>query len=422
MLIKHAKIIVSKNECEIKDILIQDGKIIAIDDEIISSDSNILDANYQLVMPGGIDVHVHLREPGFETKETIYTGTLAALRGGYTTIMAMPNVKPFPDCVEVIKPYLELIKKEAMCHVVPYGCITQSEKGHELVDMHAIKQLGISAFSDDGVGIQSDEVMLKAMQLAKKEDVMIVAHTEDMKYRKPNACIHDGSKAQQLQLVGIPSECEYEQAKRDLEMALITKAKYHICHISTKETVELLRQYKQLGADVSGEVTTHHLLLTEDDVKDANTKMNPPLRSKEDQEALLQGLLDGTIDMIANDHAPHTIVEKKQSLEKAPFGVVALETSIPLIYTYFVKKKIISLEKFQAIISSNPAKRFGFYSKGSLAIGKDADLICIEEEENIINKDQFVSLGKNTPFDGWKVSANIAWSMIAGKIKQEERS
>ena len=415
-LIKNARVIQKENETILQDILVNEGKIERIAD-IVETECETYDANGKLVLPGGIDVHVHLREPGYTHKETIHTGTMAAARGGYTSIMAMPNVIPYPDSVEVMNNYKQCIAKDALVNVIPYACITKQEAGHEIVDMKALKeQCGIHAFSDDGVGVQNTDMMCSAMEMAKQNDVMIVAHTEDMHYRKTNACMHEGIRNKELQLVGIPSECEWKQIERDLNLAYKTKAKYHICHMSAKESVELLRKYKAMGANVSGEVTTHHLLLNEHDVKDAYEKMNPPLRAKEDQEALVKGLLDGTIDFIANDHAPHSEEEKSRAMEKAPFGIVALETSIPLIYTNFVKKGIFTLELFQKVISEKPAIRFGFKNKGKLQEGYDADLIILDEGEVVIHKNEFVSMGKNTPFDGVKVQGMPVLTMVDGKI------
>lgn len=414
-LIKNAKIVVCGNETKIVDILVEDGKIKRIAD-LIEGDVDTYDANENLVIPGGIDVHAHLREPGFTHKETIKTGTLAAAKGGYTTIMAMPNLRPFPDNVETMKEYLAKIEQDAFVNVIPYACITKQEAGREIVDMKAMKELGIYAFSDDGVGVQSEDRMLEAMRLAKANDCMIVAHTEDMNYRKPGASVHEGINNKKHGWLGIPSECEWKQIERDLKLAHETGVKYHICHMSAKESVELLRAYKAMGADVSGEVATHHLVLNEHDVENTNHKMNPPLRAKEDQEALIEGLLDGTIDFIANDHAPHAEEEKQNEMSKAPFGIVALETSIPLVYTYFVNKGVMTLEQFQNVISTKAAKRFGFHTKGKIEEGYDADLVVLSDETSIIKKDEFVSMGKNTPFDGYEVQGCAIFTMVNGKV------
>lgn len=418
-LIKNARLIIKDNETKIQDILIDNGKIIRVAD-IIDVDCDTYDAKDNLVIPGGIDVHAHLREPGYTHKETIKTGSLAAAHGGYTTIMAMPNVIPFPDNVDTMKEYLELIKKDAVVNVIPYACISKQEAGHEIVDMKALKELGINAYSDDGVGVQHVDMMLQAMKKAKENDVMIVAHTEDMHYRKPRACVHEGKNNKLKGWIGIPSECEWKQIERDLKLALETNAKYHICHMSAKESVDLLRKYKKLGADVSGEVTIHHLVLSENDVENTNHKMNPPLRANEDRAALIEGLLDGTIDFIANDHAPHSEEEKDNEMEKAPFGIVALETSIPLIYTNFVKKNMMSLETFQNVISTKPAQRFGFIHKGKIEEGYDADIVVLSDEVKAINKNEFVSMGKNTPFDGIACQGFAIMSMVNGKIVYSE--
>ncbi|MFV0381743.1 MAG: dihydroorotase [Breznakia sp.] len=420
MIIRNARIVVKDNETKVQDIFIQNGLITRIAD-YIEGDEDIIDAQESLVLPGGIDVHVHLREPGYPHKETIETGAKAAIRGGYTTIMAMPNVIPYPDKKEIMMEYLALLKQKGDCNIYPYACITQQEAGKHLVDMQAMKQLGIKWFSDDGVGIQEEEVMREAMLLAKAHDVMIVAHTEDMKYRKKKACMHEGIRNQELHLQGIPSACEFMQVKRDLQLAYETGCKYHICHMSCKESVELLKEYKAKGADVSGEVTCHHLLLNEHDVQNSNHKMNPPLRSLADQQALRKGLLDGTIDIIANDHAPHSETEKNQEMENAPFGIVALETSIPLLYTKFVKKGYFTLSKFQDVISKHPAQRFGFVKKGKIKEGYEADLICLQDKKSTIQKEAFLSLGKNTPFDQWEIDADIAFVIIGGHIKYQHK-
>ncbi|NLW52754.1 MAG: dihydroorotase [Tissierellia bacterium] len=421
ILIKNAKIIEKENETSIVDILIDGGKIKEIANNI---DENIVkkvyDAKGQLTLPGGVDVHVHLREPGFEEKETILTGTRAALRGGYTTIMPMPNLKPNPDSIETIDKYMEIIDTTALVNVYPYACITEKSLGHKLVDMKGIKErFGICAFTDDGVGVQSGDMMRDAMHLAKENECIIAAHTEDMSYRKPNSSVHDGENSKKHGWIGIPSETEYKQVERDLQLALETGAKYHICHMSAKESVEALRKYKALGADVSGEVTTHHLLLTDGDVINTDYKMNPPLRDKEDRNALIEGLLDGTIDFIANDHAPHTKEEKDREMGKAPFGIVGLETSIPLIYTNFVKTKKMNLEQFQEAISTKPARRFGFENKGKLEVGYDADIIVLSEEDVIIDRNDFLSKGKNTPFDDYVCQGFPEYTFVNGVCMYE---
>lgn len=420
MILKNARIVVEGNETKIVDIKISGHRITRIADFIEADDEECFDLHKKLVMPGGIDVHVHLREPGHEEKETIATGTAAAAHGGFTTIMAMPNVIPSPDSIEAMGKYLKLIKKEAKVNVYPYATITKEEGGKDIVDMKAIKKLGIRWYSDDGVGIQSHDVMVKAMRIASENDVMLACHTEDMHYRKPGACVHEGKANHLSKLLGIPSACEYEQIERDLKLAKHFFTKYHICHMSAKESVELLRKYKNLGVDASGEVTTHHLLLNEFSVSGPNYKMNPPLRSEEDRQALIKGLLDGTIDMIASDHAPHTKEDKDQPMETAAFGIVSLETSIPLIYTTFVDTGVFTLQQMQNFMMKNPAKRFGFEKKGEIREGYDADLIALTDKPRVIDSNKFMSKGKNTPFDGREVKGNVVLTIVGGKIAYSE--
>ena len=422
ILIKNARLILKGNETVLSDILIDREKIIKVAQNIDESSADkVYDVAGALTLPGGIDVHVHLREPGFEEKETIRTGTRAALAGGYTSIFPMPNIKPNPDNVKDIRAYQELIEKDALVNVYPYAAITLGSKGMEPVDFADIKrQTDINIFTDDGVGVQNDLVMRTAFEEVRKQGGIIACHTEDMTYRKAGSSVHDGARAKAMGWIGIPSETEFVQAERDLKLAYETGAKYHICHISAKETIEALRKYKALGCDCSGEITCHHLLLTEDDVKDTNYKMNPPLRTKEDREALIGALLDGTVDIIANDHAPHTEAEKARDMAAAPFGIVGLETSIPLIYTNFVKKGIFSLEQFQAFISTNPAKRFGLKSKGMIKAGYDADIIVLSDEERVIDKNKFYSKGKNTPFDGMTAQGFPIYTFVGGECKFEK--
>lgn len=417
MLIKNSKLIVKDNETKISDILIEEGKIVKIAENISNYNGEIIDAKENLTIPGGVEVHIHLREPGFEKKETIKTGTMAAARGGYTTVMPMPNLNPHPDNEKDLEKYLELIEKDSVVNVYPYACITKESKGQELVEIEMINEkFNINHFSDDGVGVANDEMMKKAMEKAEEINSLIVAHTEDMSYIKPGASVHKGKIAQENGWVGIPSEAEYKQIERDLELAKETGAKYHICHISVEESVNALRKAKSEGVDASGEVTIHHLLLTEDDVKNTNFKMNPPLRTKRDREVLIEALIDGTIDFLANDHAPHTKEEKDREMEKAPFGITNIECAIPLFYTNFVKNGKITLEQFVELIAKKPALRFGLENKGQIKEGFDADITILSDEKETIKKDEFLSKGKNTPFDGYEVYGNPIYTICNGKL------
>lgn len=422
-LIQNAMILDHDNELIKKDVLYDAYGIHKIADAIVQEEAEeVIDAQGLVLLPGLIDVHVHLREPGNEHKETIASGTQAAAHGGFTTVMAMPNVIPHPDNVDTISAYLEKIKQDACINVLPYACITKGEKGREVVDMEAIKEMGIKAFSDDGVGVAQDEIMMQAMEKSAALDVMIVAHTEDMNYRANKACMHEGTRNHELGYIGIPGACESEQLRRDLLLVEETKAHYHVCHMSAKESVELLRNAKDKGLDVSGEVTVHHLLLNEMDVQDdANYKMNPPLRAVEDQEALLAGLQDGVIDMIANDHAPHSEDEKAKGMVEAPFGIVSIETAFPLLYTHLVQSGKVTLEQLVYWMSEAPAKRFQLTGKGKLEEGYDADMVLIDiAHTKKISKDSFYSKGKNTPFDGWECSGFPVLTICHGDIVYKE--
>ncbi len=411
MLLKHQKPTnVVFNEKEILEITDDINKYENQTDEIIDAKGNYL-------LPGLVDVHVHLREPGFENKETIQSGTKAAARGGFTTICPMPNVIPYPDSVENVKNYLALIEKNALIHVKPYACITKEENGKELVDIKGIKELGVRFFSDDGLGVECGGIMEEAMKIAKDEDVFIVAHTEDMSYRKKDSSVHDSEINRQRGYVGIPSECESEQLKRDIELVQKTKCAYHACHISSKQSVDALKEAKQKGLNVTAEVTAHHLLLEDKDVKGPNWKMNPPLRAEEDRKALIKGLEDGSLDFIANDHAPHTEEEKQREMARAPFGVVALETSFALLYTEFVQKqKRWSLEMLVDWMSKKPAQRFGFDKCGEIKKGFSSDFFIIDLEQSYaIDPKDFLSKGKNTPFSGYKVNGKVLQCFVSGK-------
>ena len=404
-----------------KEILFDETGILKIAEQIDAPEAEVIDGKEMTALPGLIDVHVHLREPGFAYKETIDTGTMAAAAGGFTTIMAMPNVQPYPDSTEVMEAYLQKIEADAHVHVIPYATITKAESGKEVVDMAALAKMGVRAFSDDGVGVQSGDVMEEAMKQSHALGTMIVAHTEDMSYRKPGAYMHEGTESKARGVVGIPSECEWKQLERDLKLVEKTGAHYHCCHVSAKESVQLLREYRSRGCDVSGEVTAHHLLLCDRDVVDANWKMNPPLRGEADRKALIRGLQEGALSLIANDHAPHSEEEKKRPLESAPFGIVSLETAFPLLYTKLVLAGIVSLKQLVNWMSTAPAERFGLARRGRLEEGYASDFTLVDlNEEYIINRNHFLSKGRNTPFHGWRVKGKIKATYVDGTCVYEE--
>lgn len=374
---------------------------------------DIISFNDKYIFPGFADVHVHLREPGFSYKETIKTGTLASAHGGYTAVCSMPNLNPVPDSKENLNCQLEIIERDAVIDVYPYGAITVGQMGEKLSDMDDIAQ-NVIAFSDDGRGVQRDELMEKAMLKAKELNKMIVAHCEDNSLLN-GGYIHDGEYAKKHNHKGICSKSEWGQIKRDLELVEKTHCKYHVCHISTKESVELIRQAKAKGLDVTCETGPHYLVLSDKDLKeDGRFKMNPPLRSEEDRLALIQGIKDGTIDMIATDHAPHSAEEKGRGLEKSLMGIVGIETAFPILYTYLVEGGIITLEKLIALLSDNPRKRFSI--PGGTGESDKADFIVVDlDEEYTINSDEFYSMGKATPFEGYKVKGKIIHAYINAK-------
>lgn len=420
ILLKNAALITEKGT-EIRDIVISDGEIRQIGEDIILPGAEITDCENKLLLPGFIDAHVHLREPGFEQKETIRTGTEAAAAGGFTTVMPMPNLRPVPDDAEKMKEYIKLLRKDEIVKTEPYASITRGEKGDEVVDMKALLAAGAAAFSDDGVGVQSPGIMREAMEKAADAGTIIVAHTEDNSL-KNQGCVHQGSFSEKNGLRGIPSACEYKQVERDIELVRKTGARYHVCHVSTAETVSMVRKAKCDGLPVTCEVTPHHLTLTDEDVKDSNWKMNPPLRSRNDREALIEGIKDGTIEIIATDHAPHTVEEKSRSLDKAPFGIVGLETAFPVLYTALVKTGVISLRQLSVLMSENPARLFGFEKRGKITEGFSADLVLVDvDKEYVIEPLKFRSMGKNTPYGGEKVFGKIMLTMVNGRIVYDGR-
>lgn len=416
MLIKNGKLL-TETGLEALDVLIKDGKIAEIGVNLKTNESKIIDAEGKLIAPGFIDLHVHLREPGGEKKETIATGTLAAAKGGFTSVAAMPNTRPVPDTGEQLERLQDKIKETAAVRVMPYASITIRELGQELTNFAELKEAGAFALTDDGVGIQSAGMMLEAMKRAAKLDMAIVAHCEENTLIN-KGMLHEGKKSAELGINGIPSVCESVHIARDILLAEEAGCHYHVCHISTKESVRAVRDAKRYGIKVTAEVTPHHLLLHEEDIpgNDANYKMNPPLRSKADQEALIAGLLDGTIDFIATDHAPHTAEEKDEGIELAPFGIVGLETAFPLLYTHLVETKIISLKQLIDFLTVKPAAAFGL-PYGELKAGAVADLVLIDlEEKKEIDPDEFLSKGKNTPFAGWICKGWPALTIAEGKI------
>ncbi len=397
-----------------KDIL-TDGEVFdRIDDCIDCDEAFVFDFSDKFIFPGFVDVHVHLREPGFCLKETIKSGTMAAARGGYTTVFAMPNLNPTPDSAENLAPQLEAIRRDAVINVIPYGTITVGEKGEKLSDMEAIAP-DICAFSDDGKGVQSEEMMLEAMKRAKALGKIIAAHCEDNSLLE-GGYIHKGKYAEEHGHKGICSESEWGPIARDAELCKKTGVKYHVCHVSAKESVEIIRQAKKQGVDITCETGPHYLVLDDSCLKDEGRfKMNPPLRDKTDRLALIEGIIDGTIDMIATDHAPHTEEEKSKGLAGSLMGVVGLETAFAECYTNLVKSGVISLEKLVELMSLAPAKRFGIES--GIEAGKKASLTVFDlSKKYTVDPKDFLTKGRSTPFEGDTVFGECLMTVTEGKI------
>lgn len=369
-----------------------------------------------IIVPGLCDVHVHFREPGFSYKETIASGSAAAAHGGYTAVCTMPNLDPVPDSAEHLQVQLDAIKRGAAIKVLPYGAITVGEKGERLADMEAISDK-VCAFSDDGKGVQNDEMMREAMTAAKRLGKIIAAHCEDNSLLF-GGYIHDGEYARMHGHRGISSASEYKQIERDLRLAEETGCAYHVCHISTKESVELIRQAKARGVDVTCETAPHYLVLCDEDMQeDGRFKMNPPLRSREDKKALIEGIKDGTIDMMATDHAPHSAEEKGRGLEKSLMGVVGLETAFPVLYTELVMKNIITLDRLVELMSFKPKERFGIDTNNDFAVFDISEAYKIDPGD-------FLSMGRATPFAGREVFGRCLLTVHNGKVvyKAEDRA
>jgi len=421
-LIKGGQVIDPASKIDgICDILIADGRIDKIGKELSVKADETIDARGRIVAPGLVDMHVHLREPGREDKETILTGTRAAIRGGFTSVACMPNTEPAIDSPQVVRTVKDMIKKDAMCNVFIAGAITEGRAGKKLADFSAMKREGITAVSDDGACIQENDLMLEALRGCRKNGLLLIDHCEDAGMSR-GGVMNKGFVSTKMGLRGIPKEAEYAIVKRDLELARKASARIHIAHVSCKESVELIRIAKRDGMEVTAETAPHYFTLTEECcvTYDTNTKMNPPLRTKEDVEAIKKGLSDGTLDAIATDHAPHTDSEKYVEFDFAPFGIIGLETALGLAVTELVEKSAISWADLILKMSANPAKILGI-DRGSLKQGKAADIIVIDpDKEYIYRKDSIESKSKNSPFIDWKLKAKVSHVFVAGKLVMKD--
>lgn len=393
-----------------KNLFVDENKINAHVPQSAQLISNLLKEDNVFVFPSFVDVHTHLREPGFFYKETIKTGTKAAAKSGYSHIFSMPNLKPVPDSLKNLKKQLDIIKRDGVINVIPYGSITVNEHGEQLAKLEEMAPF-VAGYSDDGVGLNDENLLIEAMKRIKILDKVLVCHCEDMSLRG-EGYIHDGEYAKLHNHKGISSASEFMPIKRDLELVRKTGCKYHVCHISTKESVEIIRRAKAEGLDVTCETAPHYLIFNDMDLKeDGKYKMNPPIRSEEDRLALIEGLKDGTIDMIATDHAPHTREEKSKGLRDSLMGVTGLECAFPVLYTYLVKKNIISMERLIELMSINPRKRFNLPNaeeNGDFAVWKVG-------KEYEVNPDNFISMGKSTPFESFKVEGEVLLNIVGGR-------
>lgn len=404
------------------DVEITDGIVSACGENLIShSPDVVLDIDGLAVFPGFVDVHTHLREPGFSYKETIYAGSRACAHGGYTTVCAMPNLSPVPDSLEHLAVEEAIIARDAAIRVLPYASITRGQKGEgDLVDMAALASR-VCGFSDDGRGVKTAETMRAAMMRCKAADSIIAAHCEDTRLIPPGGAIHDGAFARAHGIPGIPSESEWAPIVRDIALCRETGCRYHVCHVSCRESIEAIRAAKREGVNITCETAPHYLLLSEDDLQDEGRfKMNPPLRSRADQDALLAGLLDGTIDMIATDHAPHSAEEKSHGLKKSAMGIVGIETAFPLLYTHLVETGKLPLEILLRALTDSPRARFRL--PGGLKVGDMAELTVFDlHAHETIDPDSFLSLGHATPFAGWPVHAACRLTLCGNRIAYDGR-
>lgn len=421
ILIQNGRIIdPASNRDEVADVYVAEGKVVAIGKDLSQTAEKVIDATGLFVMPGFIDLHVHLREPGLEHKETIETGAAAAARGGYTTICAMPNTKPVVDCREVV----ETIYKKAenvKCHVLQVGAVTKGQAGAELADIREMKEAGICAISEDGKSVMDSKLYEQAMLIAKEENLPVFAHCED-KNLVGKGALNAGKKAEELGVEGITNAVEDIITARDILLSKETGARLHLCHCSTEDSVRMVKEAKEQGLKVTAEVCPHHFTLTEDDIvgNDTNYKMNPPLRSKADKDALIAGLSQDIMDVISTDHAPHHADEKAKSMAEAPFGIVGLETAYCLANSELVAKGHLTEKQLVEKMSVNPAKVLGM-DKGCIDVGKTADIVITDpKEEYVIHVNEFASKGKNTPFDGRKVTGRVKYTILSGEVVYED--
>lgn len=404
------------------EIAVSEGRIVSVSPSLPREGASVIKLDNCFIVPGFVDVHVHLREPGFSYKETVASGTAAAAAGGYTALCAMPNLNPVPDSPENLSVEREAIRRDAAVHVYPYGAITRGEQGAELADLEGLAPF-VPGFSDDGRGVQSREMMRAAMERARKLDRPIVAHCEDESLLTPGWCVHDGAFAKRHGLPGNDRASEWRQVERDIQLVRETGCRYHVCHVSTKESVELVRRAKKEGLPVTCETGPHYLCLSDEDLEDhGRFRMNPPIRSAADRDALITGLLDGTVDCIATDHAPHSAEEKSRGLRGSLNGVVGLECAFPVLYTELVKTGKVPLEVILNALCVNPRRIFSLPG-GEIEEGQPADLTVLSlDHEGVVDPAGFRSMGRATPFEGRTVDAAVYMTICGGKIVHELES